>query len=148
MSSLSELNKTLNQHVLEQAERSSRMEAHQEHLFKGLTSLAASVKESIESNSRLEVKFASLEAKALDRLDLVEDSVNELGASVTIQGKQIQMLELINANEQGYAKGSSTEQSKSNQKTNNTWTRTLTVISTTVAVIAVLYTIFGGVPKP
>ena len=148
MSSLSELNKTLNQHMIEQAERSTKTETHQKHLFTAMTQLTTAMSTALETNTRLEEKITSLESRALDKLVLVEDSVNDISELVTIQGKQIQMLEIINANEQGYAKGSSTEQSKNNQKTNNSWTRTLAVISTTVAVIAVLYTIFGGVPKP
>lgn len=148
MSSLSELNKTLTQHMIEQAERSTKTETHQKHLFVAMTELATAMSVSTETNTRLEEKITSLEARALDKLVLIEDSVNESNDAIQLLDKRVQILELINANNQGVNTANSENEQKSNQKTNNTWTRTLTVISTTVAVIAVLYTIFGGVPKP
>ena len=139
MSSVNELNKTLNQHMIEQAERSTKTETHQKHLFTAMTQLSTAMSTALETNTRLEEKITSLESRALDKLILVEDSVNEISERLTIQEKQIQMLEIINANQQGYAKGTTTQKTNTDRSTTKSITLVIAMLSVLVAAIGLIY---------
>jgi len=142
MSEIAELAKVVQASILANAEQSTELRVNQNHLTIAVTDLAGSVKVAIESNTRLEEKVTSLESRALDRLDLVEDSVNETNGVMLLIDKRVQTLELINANTQGV-----NEANDKNQQNGNTiWTRVIAAISTAVAVVAVVYSMVGVKP--
>ena len=143
-SEIDKLTQVMQSFILANTEQSTELRVNQNHLTKAVTELNASMKIALESNTRLEEKVTSLEDRALDRLDLVEDSVNEISAKHDLVDKRVQILESINSYEQGVASAYNSNQNKSN----NSWTRILSALSVIVAIVAVVYTMFGGVPKP
>jgi len=98
---LTRLTNALTSFVKESSERSVRLETNQENLNESVTEMGKQASKAICINIRLEEKLTALEDKALDRLSLIEDSVNENSAYMATLDKRIQILELINANTQG-----------------------------------------------
>lgn len=156
-SQLEQLTRAMTQLVKESSERSTRLEVQQENLTKNQDSLILSVERmseasriAIESNTRLEAKIESLEERALDKMTLVEDSVNDMSIRVDdnvndmkIIDKRTHALELINANEAGMQE----QLKKNNEHWVGRYTRILGTIGVLLTASGLIYTIFFATTK-
>lgn len=133
MSELAKLTETLHlfmqenaKAALENAKMITRLDVNQGHLTKAFQEMGVAVMSAIESNTRLEVKIESLEEKSLDKIELMEDSLNEIGAEVKIIDKRTHTLEMLNANKQG------------EDKANNQWKNRITANWFNVVIVIVM----------
>jgi len=113
--SVDELVKNQNKYILEHNERATRFEVQQEHLTTALTEMAVTHKDMIISNVKVEEKLVSLETRAIDRLNVVEGSLNDSVERLNIRidsansdivsiKSKINLLEILNAEENGEKK--------------------------------------------
>lgn len=120
------------------AERMTRIEVNFEHMISAVQGVSQASKEAIESNSKLEKKIISLEENTINKVILLEDTINENSSEIGLMSGRIGVLELINANEAGRKEGQD-EANKLNQtKATNYWGRTLGLITIAVAITAII----------
>ena len=100
MSEIGKLTETLNLFMQATAKSSTdnakvitRLEVNQVHLTTAVKDMSVAAMTAIESNTRLESKIESLEERALDRLNLVEDSANDCRTEVLSLNKRTNDIE-------------------------------------------------------
>ena len=131
------------QRDLKSEARATRLEVQVENLIVSVNKVSDASRKAIESNTKLEAKIESLESRAIDKLNLVEDSVNENIAAIGIMGGRISALELINANRLGAEEGAKKANESNEKKATTNWTRILGLIGAVVAVIGLIYKLKG-----
>lgn len=150
-SDLDKLSGIVSNFVKESSIATAELKTNYIHLTNAVTESVNVAKEAIEisrkaieTNIRLEAKISSLENKAIDKLNLVEDTVNEIAERVTINSSRIQVLELINANNQGKE-----EANKANdQKWYTKWSTMIGLFGLLVAAGSLIYTMVSTGIKP
>lgn len=105
---IKELNRLLQDFIVETTKQSAILKVNQTHLTNELTTLTSQMGQVIESNNELEKKYTMLQENSLDRLNLVEDTVNEFMSEFkkdfkTLQ-KDVQELQLTAAKEEQLVK--------------------------------------------
>lgn len=98
---INNLTRTMSEFIRESSERAVRLETTQEHISEALLKMTQTVDKALMSNTKLEMKVSSLEDKAIDRLYLVEDSLNEVNLAYKDILGRVGKLEIIQAKELG-----------------------------------------------
>lgn len=132
---INELTSTVNSFIRESSERSVRLETITETLVSNVASLASNVEKTLQAQVRTETQLTSLEIRAINRLDKVEELVGELEDKHDLLDKRVQTLELINAHEQGV--GESNE--KNHRRRFANWQWALGTITTLAAVATFVF---------
>lgn len=133
-SEIAELTKTFNLFIQENTKVITRLEVNQEHLTNAVKEVTAASTAAITSNKDLEAKIVSLEDRAINKMNLVEDTVNENASKIDIMDKRVQRMELVSANESGKEAGKKETLEKVDKKATTNWTRTLGLLTLIVAV--------------
>jgi len=129
------LTKTVSDFIKESSERAVRLETTQEHISEALLKMTQTVDKALASNSELEMKVTSLEDRALDRMYLVEDSLNELSQAYKDVVVRVCDLELCHAREEGRKE---VRNNVSNFISNN-WFKIITVVVLSIPLVSWLY---------
>ena len=133
---IEKLTETLTEFITESSVRSMRFETNQEHLTKAVTEMTSMHSQMLKSNTRLEEKVVSLEANALDKINLIQDSL-----STTIG--RVSDLERISLKEEGRQ-----EVRTDNRKFwANNWLKFVTLFCIAIPVIATIFTLVKSTGK-
>lgn len=140
--SIEKLTTTLTDFITESGSRSTRLETNQEHLTIAITNMTNIHSEISKSNIRLEEKIVSLEAKALDKLTYVEESLNATNIRVSLMCTRVSTMELSDANQAG--RDHQREQTRKFWADN--WLKFVMAFALSTPVVAGIYMMINNTP--
>lgn len=149
-SEITELTNEIRNHIKDSAardlaneKRNTRTETLLENFATNVDKLTVTVGKAIESNTKLEAKVASLEEDAINKLNLVEDTVNENTSKLDIIDKRVGIIEVLNAERAGREAGVKEAMEEFEKKSTTNWTRVLTILGLVITAIGVAYTLLS-----
>jgi len=139
---INSLTKSMTQFIKESSERAVRLETTQDHINQALLKMTDAVDTTLKSNNELAAKMASLEITALDKVCLVEESLNVLKELQKETSSKVCVLEIAQAREEGRieAKNSVTT------FVSNNWFKVVLIAIMAIPTVSVVYDLIHKVP--